>query len=88
MTPDPLPKVPLKSLRLGSRALLYSLAGKRLGLRQPPLGSKERRQIVEACQSIRVVVAESGLTSAQATQADCTDCIHAQEAQLETNNGH
>ena len=61
MTPDPLPKVPLKSLRLSSRALLQSLAEKRLGLRQLPLGFEEHRQIVKAAQSLRVVFAQFGL---------------------------
>ena len=60
MTPDPLAKVPLKSLKLGSRALLESLTVKRLGLRQTPLVLEERCHVVEAAQSIRVVFAQFG----------------------------
>ena len=61
LTPDPLPKAPLKSLKLGFQALLQSLAEKILGLRQTPLGLEEHCQIVEAAQSLWVVFAQSCL---------------------------
>ena len=80
MTPDPLPNVPLKSLKLGSRALLQSLAVKRFGLRQTPLGLEERSHVVEASQSIRVVFAQFGFAWTRQTRADCTDCMPAQKA--------
>ena len=65
MTPDPLPKVPLKSLKLGSQALLESRAAKRLCLHQTPLALEEKCHVVEATQSVRVVFAQFGFAWAR-----------------------